>query len=129
MGETEGCRDECASNRDRGRSLYLDARCFAGVENICWSACIDGLTSIQRKNTAGIIKGRTVPDLLCDSQLLNLHNQQWRGLCTFKCFSLLLCTLQFFLKVFYVVSLPVLHPTSLASSPRMRGGATHRERV
>ena len=35
----------------------LDARCFARVENICWSACIDGLTSIQRKNTAEIIKG------------------------------------------------------------------------
>ena len=83
-GETDGCRGECASNRDRGRSLYLDARCFARVENICWSACIDGLTSIQRKNTAEIIKGRAVSDILSDSQLLNL----WRGLCTFKCFSL-----------------------------------------
>ena len=81
-GETDGCRGECVSNRDRGRSLYLDARCFARVENICWSACIDGLTSFQRKNTAEIIKGRAVPDLLCDSQLLNLHNQRWRGLCT-----------------------------------------------
>ena len=25
------------------------ARCFAHVENICWSACIDGLTSIPLK--------------------------------------------------------------------------------
>ena len=25
------------------------ARCFAGVENICWSACIDGLRSFERK--------------------------------------------------------------------------------
>ena len=46
------------------RCIYLDARCFAHVENICWSACIDGLTSIQRKNTAEIIKGRAVSDLL-----------------------------------------------------------------
>ena len=38
----------------------VDDRCFARVENICWSACIDGLTSIQRKNTAEIIKGRAV---------------------------------------------------------------------
>ena len=44
-GETDGCRGECASTyRDRGRSLYLYARCFARVQNICWSACIDGLT-------------------------------------------------------------------------------------
>ena len=47
-GETDGCRGECASNRDRGQSLYLDARCFAHVEKICWSAIIDGLTSIER---------------------------------------------------------------------------------
>ena len=51
------------SNRDRGRSLYLDARYFVHVGNICWSACIDGFTSIQRKNTAEIIKGRAVSDL------------------------------------------------------------------
>ena len=25
-GETNGCRGECASNRDSGRLLYLDAR-------------------------------------------------------------------------------------------------------
>ena len=56
---------------------------FARVDNIC---CIDGLTSIQRKNTAKIIKVRAASDILSDSQLLNLHNQQWRGLCTFKCF-------------------------------------------
>ena len=30
------------------------------------------------------IFGRAVSDLLWDSQLLNLHNQQWRGLCTFS---------------------------------------------
>ena len=34
------------------------------IEKVCWSACIDGLTSIQRKNTAEIIKGRAVFDLL-----------------------------------------------------------------
>ena len=33
----------------------------------------------KRKNTAEIIKGRAVSDILSDSQLLNL----WRGLCTF----------------------------------------------
>ena len=30
--ETDACRGEFESNRDRGRSLYLDARCFARVE-------------------------------------------------------------------------------------------------
>ena len=60
-GETDGCRGECASNRDPRRSLYLDARCFAHVEKICWSACIDGFKKgIQLK----IIKGRVVSDLL-----------------------------------------------------------------
>ena len=39
---TASCRGECASNRDRGRSLYLDARLFARVEKICWFACICG---------------------------------------------------------------------------------------
>ena len=43
-GETDGCRGECASNRDRGRRCtYVVAR----VEKICSSACIDGLTSIN----------------------------------------------------------------------------------
>ena len=84
LPSADGCRGECASNRVRrdDRCIYLDARCFARVENNCWSACIDGLTSM---NTAEIIKGRAVSDILSDS--LNLHNQQWRGLCTFKCFS------------------------------------------
>ena len=40
----DGCRGEGASNRDRGQSLNLDARCFARVE-ICWSACIYGIYS------------------------------------------------------------------------------------
>ena len=62
-GETDGCRGECASNRDPGRSLCSDARCFARVEKICWSACIDEILQLK------IIKGRAVSDLLRDSQL------------------------------------------------------------
>ena len=50
-GETDGCRGECASNRDRG--VYLDARCF---EKICWSACIDGTVEI-----AGEVRAAQAP--------------------------------------------------------------------
>ena len=56
--ETDGCRGECASNRDREPSLYLDARCFARVEKICWSG-ID--VQLSRIEIAGEVRAAHAP--------------------------------------------------------------------
>ena len=51
-----GKRKRTAAEVSLRQTLYLDARCFARVEKICWSACIDGLTSIQRNIQLKLLK-------------------------------------------------------------------------